>query len=301
MLETFLRVTGVLLGRHDVVGINARNRTLIYQENPRRYYPLADDKLRTKEILRAEGIPVPETLGVFSWMHELPRVESTLKDIAEFVIKPSQGKAGNGILVIVDYQRGQWLDAGGAGWSPDAVTRHIGDIIFGNYAHGLSDRALIEERLVQASLFGEVLFPGLPDIRIITHNGRQIMAMLRVPTTRSGGKANLHQGAIGVGIDLETGRTTFACHRGKFITDHPDGLGQLTDRKLAAWPEVLDLARRTAAALPLGYLGIDVSIDRRRGPLVLEVNVRPGLEIQNANRQGLGPLVTGKALGEAEL
>ncbi len=296
MLDPVRRATKVLLGVHDVVGINARNRTLIYRDNPRRHYPLADDKLRTKEILQSEDIPVPRTICTFSWMHELPGIETALRDFSEFVVKPSQGKAGNGILVIVDRKDDGWLDAGGAAWNLDAVTRHIGDIIFGNYAHGLSDRAIIEERLVQAPLFGEDLYPGLPDIRVITHHGREVMAMLRVPTSKSGGKANLHQGAVGVGIDLDTGLTTFACHHGRFITDHPDGLGRLTAMRLAAWPAVVDMARRTAAALPLGYLGIDISIDRRRGPLVLEVNVRPGLEIQNANLCGLEQLVTGTTL-----
>ncbi|HBZ98517.1 MAG TPA: alpha-L-glutamate ligase-like protein, partial [Pseudomonas sp.] len=40
----------------------------------------------------------------------------------------------------------------------------------------------------------------VPDIRIIVLMGYPIMAMLRLPTRQSGGKANLHQGAIGVGV-----------------------------------------------------------------------------------------------------
>ncbi|MRR31196.1 alpha-L-glutamate ligase-like protein, partial [bacterium] len=37
----------------------------------------------------------------------------------------------------------------------------------------------------------------------------------------------------------------------------------------------------------LGYLGVDLVIDRDRGPLLLELNARPGLAIQLANRHGL--------------
>jgi len=37
----------------------------------------------------------------------------------------------------------------------------------------------------------------------------------------------------------------------------------------------------------LGYMGIDFVIDERYGPQILEVNVRPGLEIQNINGAGL--------------
>jgi len=36
------------------------------------------------------------------------------------------------------------------------------------------------------------------------------MAMLRLPTKESGGKANLQQGAIGLGIDMASGVTTSA-------------------------------------------------------------------------------------------
>ena len=38
----------------------------------------------------------------------------------------------------------------------------------------------------------------------------------------------------------------------------------------------------------LGYLGVDVVIDREQGPLILELNARPGLAIQIANQSGLG-------------
>ena len=38
---------------------------------------------------------------------------------------------------------------------------------------------------------------------------------------------------------------------------------------------------------PLGYFGADIATDRQRGPLLLELNARPGLAIQIANGQGL--------------
>ena len=37
----------------------------------------------------------------------------------------------------------------------------------------------------------------------------------------------------------------------------------------------------------LGYLGVDIVLDRYHGPLILELNARPGLAIQIANRVGL--------------
>jgi hypothetical protein len=37
----------------------------------------------------------------------------------------------------------------------------------------------------------------------------------------------------------------------------------------------------------LAFLGVDLVIDRDRGPLLLELNARPGLQIQVANQAGL--------------
>ncbi len=274
-----------------VFGINARNRRLIYPWNERRDYPLADDKLRTKEILSKAGVPVPLTLCVFSDMLEARRAPAILRGVADFVIKPAKGGAGNGILVLVKPSPPGWLDHSGRLWTPQGISRHVSDIIFGNYTHGLSDRAIVEDRLVQAPLFGDVLFPGLPDIRILTLGAEAIMAMLRVPTNRSGGRANLHQGAVGVGIDLATGKATHATFRGAPIEEHPDTGTPLVGPEIPGWSEMVAVAERAARALPLGYLGIDLAIHRSRGPLVLEVNVRPGLEIQNANNQGLGEVI----------
>jgi D-alanine-D-alanine ligase-like ATP-grasp enzyme len=39
----------------------------------------------------------------------------------------------------------------------------------------------------------------------------------------------------------------------------------------------------------LGYLGVDIVLDRDKGPLLLELNARPGLSIQIANGAGLVP------------
>lgn len=272
---------------HNVMGINGRNRMLVRAHNRRQHYPLADDKLLTKEALSAAGVPVPRTLKVFTGMNEAARSPEALVELDDFVIKPAQGSGGDGILVILSRGEQGWLDTDGSLWPPAKIRRHISNIIFGNYANGLSDRAIVEERLLQAPPLGDAAFPGLPDIRVITLSGCPVMSMLRIPTRHSHGKANLHQGAIGVGVDIETGRAVHASFRGRPIERHPDTGTEVANVPVNQWAEIIDVARRTAAALPLGYLGIDIALDKTRGPLVLEVNARPGLEIQNANRRGL--------------
>ena len=49
------------------------------------------------------------------------------------------------------------------------------------------------------------------------------------------------------------------------------------------------MSRRVAAAVGLGYIGVDIVMDVERGPMLLEANARPGLAIQIANGRGLVP------------
>jgi glutathione synthase/RimK-type ligase-like ATP-grasp enzyme len=55
------------------------------------------------------------------------------------------------------------------------------------------------------------------------------------------------------------------------------------------WQKVLDMSRRVADAVGLGYIGVDIVVDEAHGPMLLETNARPGLAIQIANHQGLVP------------
>jgi alpha-L-glutamate ligase-like protein len=113
------------------------------------------------------------------------------------------------------------------------------------------------------------------------------MAMLRLPTKASGGRANLHQGGIGAGVDLDTGVTTRAVMLNHLADRHPDTGLSLVGLRVPYWPQILEMARRVSAAVDLGYLGVDIVVDRDEGPLLLEANARPGLAIQIANGQGL--------------
>jgi alpha-L-glutamate ligase-like protein len=115
------------------------------------------------------------------------------------------------------------------------------------------------------------------------------MAMLRLPTKESNGRANLHQGGIGAGVDLATGRTNHAVQRNRFAAKHPDTGVSLVGMRVPHWWQVLTMARQVAAAVGLGYVGVDIIIDARQGPMLLEANARPGLAIQIANGRGLLP------------
>lgn len=277
----------------NVVGINRRNVELVYAYNKRRDYPLVDNKIRTKEVMEAEGIPVAPTLHICEGLFAIPKVAKALRGRGNFVIKPASGSGGDGILVTGEKTESGWLTTKGAEISDADIRQHLANTVFGAFSKQLEDQALVEERIVSHSFFDELFNSAVSDIRLLFLRGRCLMAMVRVPTKRSGGRANLHQGGIGVAVDLETGRTTRALSRSKLVTHHPESGTELVDRQLPRWHETLDVGRRAAKAVPLGYLGVDIVVDESHGPLVLELNARPGLEIQNVNGRALGPVVEG--------
>ncbi|MDH3973319.1 MAG: hypothetical protein OEV42_03475 [Deltaproteobacteria bacterium] len=273
-----------LYGR--VLGINGRNIDYVYKYNPRRYFNVADDKVKTKEYLVPAGIPVPKNYLVLSAMSEINSAWERIVEIDEFAIKPARGKAGGGILVA-EKSESCWKTAAGRLLGADQLKKQMADIIFGVYSFGLWDRVLIEHR-VHPHPFFTALYPhGVADLRIITCKGKNIMAMARIPTSRSEGKGNLHQGAIGLGIDIKTGVTGRGFDGKGYLLSHPDSGCCLEGLEVPFWQDIISISKAASRVVPLDYLGIDIVIDKTQGPLVMEINARPGLEIQNVNAMGL--------------
>lgn len=288
-------------GAHEraakVLSMNRRNLHYIYTRNERQYFPLADDKLLTKDVLVAAGVRMPRTHLVYGYFYELRNLERDLDPLHDFVIKPAQGSGGNGIIVIVGRNGRDWVGISGKVYTAYDLQKHITDIIFGVYSFDLGDRAIIESRITQHPAMEELSPLGLADVRVIMCDDSPVMSMTRIPTRQSDGKANLHQGALGVAIDIATGITTHGRFLGQPIDRHPDSGIPLIGRTLPFWPEIIELARRAAKAVPLKYLGVDISV-APDGPQLLEINVRPGLEIQNVNNRGLLPELQGITMKE---
>jgi alpha-L-glutamate ligase-like protein len=140
-------------------------------------------------------------------------------------------------------------------------------------------------------VFQHVAAEGTPDIRVLLYRRVPVMAMLRLPTRQSQGRANLHQGAVAAGIDLASGRTLGGVCAGRAADRHPDSGVAIAGVQIPCWDASLALAMRLADCLGLDYVGIDLLLDAAAGPVVLEANARPGLAIQIANRRGLTGLL----------
>jgi alpha-L-glutamate ligase-like protein len=276
------------LRRLGVLGINRRNADYTLAWNQRRLYPLVDDKLTTKRLCQEAGIPVPKLLAVAKTHRESRRLLDQLEGVPAFVLKPARGAMGNGILVLEQREGGLWR--GARPYSRDDFEYHAAGIISGLYSlAGHADVAMVEERLETHPALAPLRHDGVPDIRVIVYRGVPVMCMMRMPTRLSDGRANLHQGAVGIGIDLVEGRAIHAMQRGRSIDQSPDTAARLLGLLLPEFDSVLRTAVASTDQTGLGYVGADVVLDAQLGPVILELNARPGLAIQLANRAGLLP------------
>lgn len=271
-----------------VLGLNARNRRYIMRYNDRRLYPKVDNKITTKQIALDYEMPVPDLYSVIRTQHDAARLNDSIADHTEFVVKPAAGSGGDGILIIKGRRKGGYVRSSGTLVSEGELAHHVSSILSGMYSlGGTTDEAMIEALVHCDERLEKLTFQGVPDIRIIVFKGFPVMAMTRLPTRMSDGKANLHQGAVGVGIRLVDGCTQGGVLGNSLIEEHPDTGELIAGFQLPAWDRMMHMAATCFDATDLGYLGVDIVIDQEHGPLILELNARPGLNIQLANKTGL--------------
>jgi len=272
---------------HSALGMNARNYLYIRPYNKKGAKKRADDKLTTKKIFIKENIKCPRLLVSFEKNSDIRNFDwSTLPK--KFVVKPARGYAGEGISLVRKWD-------GNEGTLPDGSTiirsdleRIFFDILTGGYSlQGGPDSVIVEEMIISKHFYKQLPKNGVPDIRLIVFSSVPIMAQLRYPTEKSNGKANLSQGAIGIGIDITSGVTTHGYVNKKRITRFPNTQVKIAGLKIPYWDEILHEAIKASKAIKLGFAGVDIVIDENKGPMIIEMNARPGLEIQQVNGASL--------------
>jgi alpha-L-glutamate ligase-like protein len=286
------------LKQMGILGINNRVGRYILRHNKRSNYPLVDNKVMTAERADAWGIATPENYLIVENYGFLKKIQPKLLKYDSFVIKPACGSQGNGIVVIKEIIREMkngeekfyFRRSNDKLMDIEEIKHHISGILSGLYSlSGQSDSAIIQAKIDKHPIFDLYSYGGIPDIRVIVFEGFPVMSMVRLPTKASDGRANLHQGAIGAGLNLSDGRTNNAVIRSQVVHAHPDTGHSLQGLKLPFWEEILELAARCYDMVELGYLGVDIVLTPDHGPILLELNARPGLGIQIANLAGLVP------------
>ena len=271
-----------------VLGMNRRNAACILDHNPRTRYPLVDDKLRMHALCRQIGVPTPAVYAEIEHHAQLRRLPELLAGRDDFVVKPNRGSAGRGVLVVTGRDGADYRRHNGAKLTADALRHHLSDVLSGMYSlGGQPDRAIVQQRVRLHPAFAAISYKGIPDVRMVVYRNEPAMAMLRLPTKESGGKANLHQGGIGAGVDLESGVTHHAVRRDRVISVHPDTKNPLIGMRVPYWAEVLEMSRRVAKATGLGYVGVDIVVDAEEGPMLLEGTPGPAWPSRSPMGAGL--------------
>ena len=268
-----------------ILGINARNLQYLSKYNSRSDKKFADDKIFTKHFLASRGLGVAKLFHAIKSQREL--TSKFLDALPEsFVVKPSRGYGGGGILVIERRRGANFLSISGDSISRESLFQHCVGILEGRYSiSGVSDQVIFEERLLCHPDFRVLSETGLPDVRVIVFQNVPVMAMARIPTLESEGKANMEMGAVALGIDIGSGKTTGGAHFSKFLKRMPNGESTI-GFQIPFWDEILDTCTRTQMITKIGFLGVDLVVDGN-GVKILEINARPGLKIQVANRAPL--------------
>ncbi|MDH3491304.1 MAG: alpha-L-glutamate ligase-like protein, partial [Gammaproteobacteria bacterium] len=140
--------TAKKLRSKGVLGLNERNSDYIMRLNPRRLYPLVDDKALTKEIALKAGMAVPDLYGIIEHQGEVRLFADIVRDRDSFVIKPARGSGGDGIVVVIGRgkrKRDNYCLSNGIFVSEGEILHHISNTVGGQYSlSGNPDKALIE-------------------------------------------------------------------------------------------------------------------------------------------------------------
>jgi alpha-L-glutamate ligase-like protein len=271
-----------------ILGMNARHKYT--KKNPYSAKRYGFSKLRTKELLREHKIPTAAVFHTFDSLGDLENINWETIPVP-FVIKPASGSAGKGILVITDKnpKKLEWKNSDGEKLTDEDLSLHIGNILEGEFSTwGSTHKAIIEEMIPSHPELLKYSFKGTPDIRIIIFNNVPVMAMARIPTKASSGKANLDQGAIGLGIDMATGITTYGVNgKSGIITHFPGTKKKVAGIPIPQWNKLLETAVMASEAAGYVFMGADLFIHPTKGPMIVELNGFPGLSIQLCNKAGL--------------
>lgn len=284
-----ISLSKIIENRKLVLGRNERYLNYIRPYNKRGAIKIADDKTISKRILARAVIPVPTLVKVIKNRNQLNEFDfSTLPK--SFVIKPVKGVRGGGVTIVYNRNKeGKWIASGNRRYTEDDLKSLIQDILDGRYSlFNEPDRALIEERVRPHKGFKYYSYKGAPDIRVLIFNSIPVMSYIRLPTKESDGKANLDLGAIAAGIDMAVGKTTSSIiGKSTAIEYVPNTNLPLSGIKIPYWDKILRYACEASKVTGLGFGAVDFLIDEEKGPVIVEMNARPGLSIQLANDDGL--------------
>jgi len=304
-----------------ILGNNARNLLYIKKFNDKKAIRLANNKLETKNFLSERGIPFAKTYWIISNRNELYDFDFSYLPKKTFVIKPNQWSKWEWILIVKNVTKKEMIYNNKNNniinkfekrrtrhipyktipnnkseiyhiWNREindpTFRRYLLDIIDWKYSMTMwNDKVIIEEKLNPWELFKDFCERWLADIRVVVFNLVPIATMIRVPTKYSGGKANLAQWWLGLGIDIGSGKITSMSRKNKIYTrKFPKEFAHFFGKQIPYRKDILFLSSKAQYYVNLGYLALDRVITNE-WPKLLEINARAGLEVQKVTNTPL--------------
>lgn len=282
---------------------NARNLLYIKKFNNKKSIRLANNKLETKRFLWERGIPFAKTYAVIKDRKELTKFNFLNLPKNEFVIKPNHWSKWNWIYICKTLEekpeiqnKKTWLNTlFKMGFLEDRYficiwKKTVGEIEFKRYLtdiitwkHSMTtwdDKIIVEEILRPWEAFKEFCEFWLADIRVIVFNLVPVAAMIRIPTDKSDGKANLAAGWIWLWIEVWTGKITSMLFKWKIYTKtFPEKFKHFQHKQIPFRNDILFHSSKIQYFVNLWYLALDRVITNT-WPKLLEINARAWLEVQ---------------------
>ena len=237
------------------------------------YGCLLQDKFIFAQYLKSLNLPMPKILGLgdkkfIYWLDDVRRkpLESlTEKAQMDVFMKPILGDSGKGV-VNVKYNNGV-LSVNGR------------EIEFSEFKRLLSDKYIIQKRIIQSPELSKLCTDTVGSLRIITalKNGKpQYVSSLLAIGIGSNKMSNWATGGVTVGIDPQTGRLNkYAFYKPGFggkITHHPDTGVAFEGFTLPYFKEAVELALKAHRYFYGTHsVGWDMAITAA-GPIFIEGN-----------------------------
>ncbi len=309
-----------------ILWLNKRNINYIKKRNPKKQIRLANSKYHTKKFLAERGIPVPQTLWVIKNRKKLFQYNFNKFKTENFVVKPNQWSKWRWIFIIKklkereanntlkgQWSRHKWLKkrreiiysykeelfnnqlfiVNKKKLSDRWLKQQLVSIIDGQYSIGSKNDVILIEELVKPSKeFLPFCEHGLADIRIICFNLVPIAAMLRMPTKKSGGKANLAQWGIGFGVDISSGKIVSMKNKKRIhYESFPEEFTSFFHKKINNRDDMLLYSSSIQYFTNIGFIGLD-RVLTPQWPKILEINARAWIEIQNITLKPLESILS---------
>ena len=265
---------------------------------PNEYRILFNDKAVCERLCREIGVRMPHTYGIISSEQNFKeKIISWFQNFESdsFIVKPILGRAGLGIVlakridnnIIIQSQKG-------------LTPLHDFDLM---------ENVIVQEVLLQDSRMSAFSSSSVNTIRVITMFTKNesiivVSAMMRCGVGESY-VDNVSSGGIAVGVDCETGKLKKYAYdfNGNRYVEHPTSKVIFEDFIIPEWERILDTAVKIQKSFPFYcMLGMDIALQQKGKPVLIEVNGSPDLAVQEAIA---GPFLRDKqnlqAFGEYDL